>query len=239
MRDGRARCQWIFGGQPAPRTVRTNSDAGARAPWYAARVSALKGSLSYSRLFVEGDLPRDFRDRFTKALHLRAMKPLTPDEDAIERSGWCVMGDPFDVDVSYESVFQNEFLNLGFRTDKWRVPTSMLRAKVREAESAALGRKGRERLSRQEKAELKELVTKKLRRQLPPVTRAVDFSWSLDEGLIRFFSHADKTIAAMSELFEQTFRLKLALEAPYTLAARLGLTKAEETAWESVEPFAL
>jgi recombination associated protein RdgC len=202
-------------------------------------VPALKGSLSYSRLFVEGDLPGDFRDRFTKALRLRAMKPLSPDEELLERSGWCVMGDPFEVDLGYDDVFYNEFLNLGFRTDKWVIPTSLLRAKLREAETAALERKGRERLSRQEKNELKELVTKRLRKQLPPTTRVVDASWSLEEGIVRFFSQADRSIAAFSELFERTFQLKLVTEAPYTLAARLGLSKAEETAWQTLEPIFL
>ena len=41
---------------------------------------ALKGSLTYARFFVEGDLPDDFRDRFTKSIRRRAMKPLNEGE---------------------------------------------------------------------------------------------------------------------------------------------------------------
>jgi glucose-6-phosphate 1-dehydrogenase len=41
-------------------------------------MSALKGSLTYTRLFVDGDLPKDFRDTFPKSIRLRAMKPLDP-----------------------------------------------------------------------------------------------------------------------------------------------------------------
>jgi hypothetical protein len=40
----------------------------------------------------------------------------------------------------------------------------------------------------------------------------------------------------MIDLFEKTFRLKLVAESPYTLAARLGLSKAQELAWEEAEP---
>lgn len=196
---------------------------------------ALKGSLTYTRLFVDGELRKDFRDAFMKAIRLRSMKPLDPDEEALERAGWCTMGEPFDVAPAYEDVFYNEYLNLGYRTDKWIIPPTLLRAKLREAETAQLARKSRERLTREEKAELKELVVKRLRKQLAPATRVVDLSWSLDEGVVRFFSQSDRAILAMSDLFHRTFGLKLVAEAPYTLAARLGLSKAAETAWQGLQ----
>lgn len=196
---------------------------------------ALKGSLTYSRFFVQGELPADFRTKFAKAIRLRAMKPLSPDEDAAERSGWCVMAEPFETELGHEDIFWNEYLNLGFRTDKWAIPGPLLRTKLREAETAALSRKGRERLSRAERAEVKEMVMKKLRRQIPPATRSVDLSWSLDESLVRFFSHSEKTLSAMKELFERTFGVELIAEAPYTLAAKLGLSKAREAVWVALE----
>lgn len=200
---------------------------------------ALKGSLSYTRFFVQGQLPSDFRTRYPKAIRLRAMKPLAADEDVTERSGWCVLGEPFETEALYDDVFWNEFVNLGFRTDRWVIPGPLLRSKLREAESAALSRKGRERLSRAERAEMKEIVMKKLRRQIPPATRHVDLSWSLDENLVRFFSHSERITGAMKELFEKTFGLELVAEAPYTLAAKLGLSRAKEAAWVALEETSL
>jgi hypothetical protein len=106
---------------------------------------------------------------------------------------------------------------------------------VHEAEAAYLKKKGRERLSRKEKTELKLLVSKKLRRNMSPATRVVDMSWSLGEGIVRFFSHAAKPAGSMSELFKKTFGLTLVPESPYTLAARIGLDKAQESAWQKLE----
>jgi hypothetical protein len=197
---------------------------------------ALRGSLTYARYYVDGELPESFHDKAMKAIRLRAMKPLEPDDDALERSGWCRMSEPFEVDLGYEDVFYNNYVNLGFRTDKWVVPGPMLRAKLRDAEAAYLQKKGRERVSRKERNELKELVSKKLRRQLVPVMRSVDLSWSLEEGLVRFFSQSPKQGALLAELFTKTFGLKLVPETPYTLAVRLGLSEAEDKAWESLEP---
>ncbi len=199
---------------------------------------ALRGSLTYVRYFVDGELPADL-STFLKPIRLRAMKPLEPQEDVAERSGWCRLGEPFATDLDHGDVFFNEYVNLGFRTDRWAIPGPLLRAKLREAEAAYLARKGRERLSRREKTELKDVVTKRLRREVSPSTRVVDLSWSTGDGLVRFFSASPKTGAAMQELFLKTFGLRLVPEAPYTLAARLGLSRAQDKAWEGLEPLTL
>ena len=170
-----------------------------------------------------------------RAIRLRVMKPLEPDDVDSERSGWCKIGEPFAVDLHYEDVFYNEFVNLGLRTDKWQIPSSILKRRVDEAERAYLEKKGRERLGRSERAELKEMVARKLRRQMPPATRMVDLSWSMNERVVRFFSHAEKAAGRMIELFHRTFGLRLVPEAPYTLAERLGLSKAQQGAWQDLE----
>lgn len=196
---------------------------------------ALRGSLTYSRFFVEGDLPEDFREKYMRAIRLRAMKPLEPEDDDLERSGWCKLAEPFELELRYEDVFCNEYVALGLRTDRWQIPGPMLKARVREAEAAYLEKKGREKLGRKEKAELKESVARKLRKQTAPSTRMVDMVWSMNEGIVRLFTHAEKTAGNMVELFQKTFGLKLIPESPYTLAERLGLSKPQESAWQQIE----
>lgn len=191
--------------------------------------------MSYARFFVNGALAEGFREKFLEALALRAMRPLDADEDIEERSGWCALGDPYQLELTHERVYYNNFLNLGFRTDRWAIPAPVLKTKLREAETAYLAQKGRERLAKREKEELKQVVVRKLRKQFVPTVRVVDLSWSFEENLVRFYSHSARTIAAMADLFAQTFGLELTIEAPYTLAARLGLTEDEERAWQDLE----
>jgi recombination associated protein RdgC len=211
--------------------------AGAARDCYTARpMSALKGSLTYARFFVEGDLPDDFRARFMRAIRLRVMQPLDPEQEASERCGWCAIGEAFDLELNHDKVFYNDYLNLGFRTDRWAIPAPLLHTRVPEAEAAYREKKGRERLSKRERTEIKELVARRLRKQSVPATRAVDLSWSLGDGVVRFFSQSARPTATMTELFAKTFALKLVPEAPYTLAARLGLSKAQEKLWETLEP---
>jgi recombination associated protein RdgC len=196
---------------------------------------ALRGSLTYARFFVEGELPEDFRERFMRSIRLRAMKPLEPDDEDLERSGWCRIGEPFEVELGYDEVFYNSFINLGVRTDRWQIPGSIMRSRLREAEQAYLEKKGREKITRREKSELKLMVAKKLRRQVSAQTRSFDMSWSLEDGIVRFFSHAPKAAGRMTELFAKSFGLRLVPESPYSLAARIGLSKAEERRWQELE----
>lgn len=191
--------------------------------------------MSYARFFSQAALEENFREKFLEAIQLRAMRPLDAEEDIEERSGWCALGDPYQLELTHERVFFNNYLNLGFRTDRWAIPAPILRTKLNEAETAYLASKGREKLSKREKEELKQVVVRKLRKQFVPTVRVVDLSWSLEEGLVRFFSHAGRTTAAMADLFAQTFGSELTIEAPYTLAARLGLTPDQERSWEELE----
>lgn len=196
---------------------------------------ALRGSLTYSRFFVDGEVPEDFREKYMRAIRLRAMKPLEAEDDDLERSGWSKLAEPFELELRYDDVFYNEFIVLGFRTDRWQIPGPILKARVREAEAAYLEKKGREKLGRKEKAELKESVARKLRKQTAPATRVVDLAWSMNEGIVRFFSHAEKAAGNMTELFHKTFGLRLVPESPYTLAERVGLSKAQEGAWQEID----
>jgi len=200
---------------------------------------ALKGSLTYTRFYVDGKMPPKFAERFFEAIQHETMRPLEPDDDAPERSGWARIGEPFELNLDYESVFVDQYINLSMRTDKWVIPAPMLRAKLREAEATYLEKKQRERLSRKEKTELKEVVARKLRKQLTPTTRSVDLSWSLDEKVVRFFSQAVPPAVVMEDLFTRTFGLKLIRETPYTLAARLGLTDAQESTWDAIDATSL
>lgn len=167
------------------------------------------------------------------------MRPLVPEEPEGERSGWCVMGDPLDLSLPRERIYLDGLLCLGFRTDRWAIPGPLLRTRLRQAEATYLEKKGRERLGRRERAELKEIVIRELRKKLVPTTRAVDLTWSLEEGLVRFFSHAESTKQAMLELFQHTFGIELIAESPYTLGERLGLGEEEAQAWEALEPTTL
>ena len=202
-------------------------------------MSALRGTLTYSRFFVDGDMPADLAGASMKRIRASAAQPLNPDEDVSERHGWCSIEDPMTTDLDHELVFFNEYVCLGLRIDRWVVPKPMLNAHLRDAEAALLERKGLERLGKKAKAELKLFVLKKLRRQLMPSTKSIDLVWNVQSGVARFFSQSERMHLLVQELFEKSFRLRLVPESPGTAAERRGLDARQQKFWEALTPFSL
>ncbi len=199
-------------------------------------MGALKGNISYTRFFAQGDTPEDFQERWMKRIQLRAFKPLTLEDDALDRIGWCSIEHPFDLELEYEKVFFNNYVNLGLRIDRWVIPGPLFKAQFAEAEKVYLQKRGREKLSRAEKEELKMAVSKKLRKQLVPAMQVVDVSWNMESGIVRVFSGSQKTLGAFEEIFEKSFELKVVPESPYTTAERRGLSPRESQVMDRLEP---
>jgi hypothetical protein len=198
-------------------------------------LGALRGSISYSKHYVRGELPDDFRDPFVERIRLRAFRPLKPEEDE-PHVGWCSIENPLDCELDHGKVFFNAYLNLGLRVDCWQIPGPLFKAHFAEAERDHLARRGRDKLSKREKEELTAVVSRRLRKQLVPVMKVVDLSWNLDTGIVRFWNQSPRLNEVLVELFEATFGLDLVPESPFTAAARIGLTEEHERAFVMLQP---
>lgn len=198
-----------------------------------------RGSLSFSRFFVTGTLPKDVRKRFLDAVRLRVFQPLDVNAEANESSGWCVLERPFDLEFDQSKLFYDRYVLLGFRVDKWRVPTALIKAHVEEEEQRLLGKSGRERLGRAERADLKLKVTLRLRKKILPSAKCFDIAWDLDGQTLLFFGHSAKLLLDFTSLFETTFGLTLVEDSPYAAAMRAGLSSALLRRFQQVEPMSL
>lgn len=199
-------------------------------------MGALKGTITYTKLYVRGELPDGFRDSFVERIRLRAFQPLTVEDDAEQRAGWCSIEDPLDTELDHNTIYYNSYLNLGLRTDRWVIPGPLLKAHLAEAQREHLAKRGRDRLSKREKEEIRVTVSRRLRRQVLPVMGVVDLSWNLITGVVRFWSQSPKALESMMELFEDTFGLPLLPESPAASAISLGLSAAQQQALEALTP---
>jgi recombination associated protein RdgC len=183
------------------------------------------GSVSTTKFYVRGALPKRFVEPFVKAIRLRAFQELQPDDEQDERAGWCVAGKPLDLELLAENTIVNSYLLLGLRIDKWRIPRSLFKAHFDEAAAAHLAKTGKERLSKKEKEELKFRVNRKLRRKVLPTMRNYDLCWDFNRGELRFWNRSARVNDDLRAVFEQTFgsfELTLDEDSPY-LAATLVL----------------
>jgi hypothetical protein len=202
-------------------------------------LGALKGSLTYARFFIAGDVPGDLAGATMKRIRANAFVPLVADEDDAQRHGWAAITDSMDTDLDHEKVFWNEYVVLGLRIDTWVVPKPLLLAHLRQAEANLLEKKGLEKIGRKARMDLKTMVVKKLRKQLVPASKSIDFVWNVRTGVARFFSTSPKIQLLVQELFEKTFKLQLVPESPGTAAERRGMDAHMEKVWDLLEPTSL
>lgn len=199
-------------------------------------MGAFRGSITYTKFYVATELPSDFRDAFVEKMRLRAFRPLDPKEEEDFRAGWCSIADPFDLDITHSKVFFNDYLNVGFRVDRWRIPGPLFKAAFRAAEKEWLAKQGLEKLGRAQKKNLEKIVTAQLRQKVVPAMQVTDLSWNLNSGVVRFFSKSPKSHELLSELFEKTFDLRLVPEGAYTTAERRGLPERLLESLPELEP---
>ena len=187
---------------PRPRNERTIS-LGARG-----------GTLTFTRFFTQGALPKDLRRKFLEAAKLRVFEPLKPEDEALEATGWCVMERPFDLELDSAKLFHDNFVLLGFRVDRYRIPGALLKSQIADEEQRQLARGKKTKLSRNEKLEIKDRVVMRLRKKVIPSSKAIDLCWHLDSGIVLFFGHSKRMILDFAALFEKTFGLALLEDSP-------------------------
>jgi hypothetical protein len=201
-------------------------------------MGVLKGAITYAKFYVEGELPEDAHQKYLARIRTRTFKPLTPEDEGEAAVGWVPIERPFDDEISFraDGVLFGSYVNLGMRIDTWKFPSALIKNKLAQAERAWKQRTGKEKMSRVEKTELRDLVERKLRREGIPVTKVVDFSWNMASRELRFFGKSKNAIEHFYELFEKTFSVRLVPAAPYTIARELKLPRALEADLATVEP---
>jgi recombination associated protein RdgC len=197
-------------------------------------MGALSGSLSASKFYVEGELPKDLRRQFMDRIQLRLFRPLRPEQEAEESAGWCAVGQPFDLELSPDKVFNGPYLSLGLRIDRYRFPPAVVNAELEQAAQALRQKRAQEKLSRTQKAELKQKVLLSLRRRYLPRMQAVDLVWNLDRRELFFWSQSGGLRERLCALFELSFGLDLVLDSPFVAAARGLPGKALQAALQQV-----
>ena len=202
-------------------------------------MGALRGSMTFTKFFVVGKLADEEIGALVKRVRTQVFKPLDPDEDTLERAGWASVLDPFDLEINAEAISFNEFLTMSFRMDRWVIPGPLLKSHLREAEQKLMERKSLERLGKRATAEVKEAVIKKLRKQLVPAMKSIDFVWDRNANLAFFYSHSKRHRELVQELFDKTFKVQLLIQSPGTLADHVGMSAERAKAFASLEETSL
>lgn len=180
----------------------------------------LTGSFTGRRFRVEGKVPPDPAAHFAKALRRHAFAPIDPASDRVRAVGWVNARQILDAAVTWDKAALGPWVVLGLRVDERRVNRTLLRARLALAEADRRRERGRERLGREERAEMARTLAAELLAQTPPTTTVHELAWHPAERTLWFSSTAQRAVDEMTDLFERTFGLRPVPLTPFTVADR-------------------
>lgn len=201
-------------------------------------MGAFEGGLTYKRYYVRDPLPAGWRDLFTARVRQYAFKEIPVESEEERALGWCDARFALETDLYPEHFLHNEYLALALRIDTLKVSGPLLKLHTKHEARRVMTEQKRESLSRYELAEIKDRLTKEMRKRIYPAIKTVDMVWHLDSGIVRFWNNSEKVNLEFQELFEQTFDLVLIPDGAYTAAShgKLGLGEADLARMLDVEP---
>lgn len=181
----------------------------------------LSGSASFTRFFVEGDLPESFWDFVADRVAAHSFQDI---DDTLEEYsiGWVSVANMFDADFAYGSYAAGDYVVLTMRVDERKVSPSVLKKCVMKEEERIKKERQIPRLNRSARMEIKERVQSQLLRKSVPIPATYDLCWNLSNNTLLFFSTSKKAIVLFEELFKETFGLSPIFQIPWLAAGHLG-----------------
>jgi DNA recombination-dependent growth factor C len=180
----------------------------------------VSGGIRFRRYQVQGELPPDFRGAYEGAIQQFAFEDFGGEDVREQVMGWVPVDDWFDGNLYLDRWLVENSINLTLRIDTKRIPSRFLKQECRKLEAEWKLKAGREDLTRAERDEIVEIVTRRLLDRVIPSCQGIDMSWDLDRGDLLFWSSSERANEIFRTLFEKTFDRKLRPLFPYFLALR-------------------
>lgn len=180
----------------------------------------LKGSASFVRFSVVGDLPENSLDFIAQRVIAFSFKDIddTYDEYSI---GWVSVLNMFDSQFAYASYVAGDYITLTLRIDERKVSPAILKKIVQKEEERVRREQQVPKLSRSMKVQIKERVRTDLMRKAIPLPSTYELCWSLSDATLLFFSTNKKAHAILEDFFKESFGLLIRQQIPYTTAEHL------------------
>jgi len=152
--------------------------------------------------------------------------------------GWTSFNEPFKPDFEGSSFIIDNFFVFSLRIDRKKVPSKIIQKHYLQAISKRLSSTGKQYLSRNEKAEIKEDVIQRLTKTIPATPNVYDLLWNYEASSLTFFSNQKAANEELETLFGKSFELSLIRLFPYTTAEfAAGLTDDQRDVLGKLSPF--
>jgi len=200
-------------------------------------MGVFSGPITYRKYKVVGELDEGFQDGFMESILKNRHKEIDPQTEDELRVGWVGIADLLADEPVYDKVFFSDKVFLTMRMDTLRLPAATLRVYLTQAEEEFREATGKERLSKADREEVRDMITKQLRKRAIPGIKGFDMVWDLTEMSVRFWSLSKSPCEEFEHLFTETFGFRLIPRTPFTaIDEKIGLSEEVATKALSLDP---
>ena len=173
-----------------------------------------KGTLTFTRYRVAGDVPGNLADFMNRQIKLFAFRELMAgtDEKAL---GWTSLDNVLDTDFEYANYSLGDYFVFSLRIDRRAVPPALLKLRVLKAEKEFREEKGLKKLYKAQREDIRETVKLGLLSRAQPVPSFHEVCWSVSDKWVLFGSLAEKVNDEFKDLFKRSFNLSLSPFIPW------------------------
>jgi len=143
-------------------------------------------------------------------------------------AGWTPYESPYHPDFEKFSFTFGTYFLFSLRIDKKSIPAKLIQKHMAIEMENKKEKSGRDFLSKNEKSELKDMVTDKLMRQIPAVPNVYDVLWDYESSNLLFFSTQKAANEFFETIFLKSFNLKPIRLFPYTIVEKKSKFKDQE-----------
>jgi recombination associated protein RdgC len=168
----------------------------------------LKGSFTFSRFHVDGQLPQAFHNFINSRIKANSFKVSSKSTEE-KNMGWVSLTDILDTDFKNANYALGDYLIFSLRVDRKIIPAKLLKIKLMEEERRFLAESGKSKINKQMAEGLKDKVKLEMLTKLDSIPTFYDVCWAVGKNTIYFSSLSDNVADDFIDLFKKTFSLTL------------------------------
>ncbi len=196
----------------------------------------LSSTVSITRFKVEGKIRDPILETVYDGLKKNPIAEINGDA-ADMAMGWTSFENPFNPDFEGSSFAYGSYMVFSLRVDKKTIPAKVLKKHLVMEFAKRLKETGRDYLSRNEKAEIRDHVVNVLNLRIPATPNVYDLIWNYEDSWVWFFTNQKSANEVLETLFAKSFKLTLIRLFPYTIAdLAAGLSDADRDALNRLAP---
>ena len=171
---------------------------------------------SITRYAVDGNIEGSINEVVREGLIKYSIPKIESEYDEIT-AGWTPLESPYNPNFEQFSFTFGTYFVFSLRIDKKSIPGKLIQKYMAIEIDKKLKNSGRDFISKNEKSEIKELVTDILMHKIPAIPNLYDVLWDYEQKNIYLYTTQKAANEFFETIFLKSFKLKPIRLFPYTL----------------------